>query len=55
MPVWDLPLEMTAADCEKPAADFAEKLAAALRETAPLTAEERRSRANLVNRQITLN
>ncbi|MEV4615103.1 DUF5926 family protein [Kitasatospora sp. NPDC049258] len=55
VPVWDLPLEMTAADCEQPAAAFAEKLAAALKETEPLSAEERRSRANLVNRQVTLN
>ncbi|MFJ1705446.1 DUF5926 family protein [Kitasatospora sp. NPDC088346] len=55
VPVWDLPLEMTAADCEKPAAAFAEKLATALTESTPLTAEERRARANLVNRQVTLN
>ncbi|WP_371498168.1 SEC-C domain-containing protein [Kitasatospora sp. NBC_00374] len=55
VPVWDLPVEMTAADCEKPAATFAEKLAGALTESAPLTAEERRARANLVNRQVTLN
>jgi hypothetical protein len=55
VPVWDLPLEMTADDCEKPAAEFAERLAGALQETAPLTPEERKARANLVNRQITLN
>ncbi|MFD8596164.1 DUF5926 family protein [Kitasatospora sp. NPDC059646] len=55
VPVWDLPLEMTAADVEKPAAEFAAKLAEVLAAPAPLTAEERRSRANLVNRQITLN
>ncbi|MFI6444951.1 DUF5926 family protein [Kitasatospora sp. NPDC050543] len=55
VPVWDLPLEMTAADCEKPAAEFAERLAATLKGDAPLTAEERRARANLVNRQVTLN
>ncbi|WP_441251419.1 DUF5926 family protein [Kitasatospora sp. McL0602] len=57
VPVWDLPSEMTAAECEKPAAEFAERLAATLAVTdpAPLTAEERRARANLVNRQVTLN
>ncbi|KDN84030.1 DUF5926 family protein [Kitasatospora cheerisanensis] len=55
VPVWDLPLEMTAADVEKPAVEFAAKLAEVLAAPAPLTAEERRSRANLVNRQITLN
>ncbi|WP_354641449.1 DUF5926 family protein [Kitasatospora camelliae] len=55
VPVWDLPLEMTADDCEKPAAEFAERLAGVLADPAPLTGEERRARANLVNRQITLN
>ncbi len=55
VPVWDLPLAMTAADCEKPAAAFAERLAATLAAPAPLTAEERKARANLVNRQVTLN
>ncbi|MGF1429946.1 DUF5926 family protein [Kitasatospora sp. LaBMicrA B282] len=55
VPVWDLPVEMTAADCEKPAAAFAERLAGALAAPAPLTAEERRARANLVSRQVTLN
>lgn len=55
VPVWDLPTEMSAADCEKPAAEFAERLADALTQTTPLTAEERKARANLVNRQITLN
>ncbi|MFJ4677014.1 DUF5926 family protein [Kitasatospora sp. NPDC088783] len=55
VPVWDLPLEMTASDVEKPAVEFAGKLAAVLAAPAPLTAEERRARANLVSRQITLN
>jgi len=55
VPVWDLPLAMTADDCEKPAAEFARRLAETLADAAPLTAEERRSRANLVSRQITLN
>jgi hypothetical protein len=54
VPVWDLPLEMSAADCEKPAADFAARLAEVLAAPAPLTGEQRRVRAGLVNRQVTL-
>jgi hypothetical protein len=55
VPVWDLPSTMGAADTEKPAAAFAERLEQALAATAPLTAEERRARAGLTNRQVTLN
>ncbi|MEU7026680.1 DUF5926 family protein [Streptomyces sp. NPDC014779] len=54
VPVWDLPTTMTAEDCEKPAAEFAERLAAALAVDAPLTTEERRARGGLTNRQVTL-
>ncbi|MFJ9826990.1 DUF5926 family protein [Streptomyces sp. NPDC101160] len=54
VPVWDLPSTMTAEDCEKPAAEFAERLAAALASDAPLTVEERRARGGLTNRQVTL-
>ncbi|MCX5199973.1 SEC-C domain-containing protein [Streptomyces sp. NBC_00237] len=54
VPVWDLPSAMTAEECEKPAAAFAERLAEALASDAPLTAEERRSRGGLTNRQVTL-
>ncbi|MFF6775746.1 DUF5926 family protein [Streptomyces sp. NPDC012637] len=54
VPVWDLPTSMTAEDCEKPAAEFAERLAAALDSDAPLTPEERRARGGLTNRQVTL-
>ncbi|GAA3373120.1 DUF5926 family protein [Streptomyces sannanensis] len=54
VPVWDLPHGMGAEECEKPAAEFAERLAAALTTDAPLTAEERRARGGLTNRQITL-
>ncbi|MFJ7064284.1 DUF5926 family protein [Streptomyces sp. NPDC101115] len=54
VPVWDLPTSMTAEDCEKPAAEFAERLAAALASDAPLTPEERRARGGLTNRQVTL-
>ncbi|RII11923.1 SEC-C motif protein [Streptomyces sp. YIM 130001] len=54
VPVWDLPSEVTAEDVEKPAAAFAERLAEALASDAPLTAEERRARGGLTNRQVTL-
>ncbi|MFB7459685.1 MULTISPECIES: DUF5926 family protein [unclassified Streptomyces] len=54
VPVWDLPSEMGAQDVEKPAAEFAEHLAAALASEAPLTGDERRARGGLTNRQVTL-
>lgn len=54
VPVWDLPSAMTAADCEKPAEEFAERLAGALKASEPLTAAERRARSGLTNRQVTL-
>jgi hypothetical protein len=54
VPVWDLPKEMEASEIEKPAAEFAERLAAALADDAPLNNEERRARAGLVSRQVTL-
>ncbi|MFB1045069.1 DUF5926 family protein [Streptomyces chrestomyceticus] len=54
VPVWDLPSGMGADDVAKPAAAFAERLAAALATDAPLTAEERRARGGLTNRQVTL-
>ncbi|GAA1951082.1 DUF5926 family protein [Catenulispora subtropica] len=54
VPVWDLPKEMEASEIEKPAAEFAERLAKALADETPLTNEERRARAGLVSRQVTL-
>ncbi|MGA5583964.1 DUF5926 family protein [Streptomyces thermodiastaticus] len=54
VPVWDLPSGMSAQDVEKPAAEFAERLAEALAVQAPLTTEERRARSGLTNRQVTL-
>ncbi|MGW1890391.1 DUF5926 family protein [Streptomyces sp. NPDC002004] len=54
VPVWDLPSGMSAEDVEKPAAEFAERLAEVLASDAPLTAEERRARGGLTNRQVTL-
>ncbi|MBB5119716.1 topoisomerase II [Streptomyces eurocidicus] len=55
VPVWDLPSGMRAEDVEKPAAGLAERLAAALADGTPLTAEERRARGGLTSRQVTLN
>lgn len=54
VPVWDLPSGMSADECEKPAAEFGERLNEALTSDEALTAEERRARSGLMNRQITL-
>ncbi|MFJ2609821.1 DUF5926 family protein [Streptomyces sp. NPDC087425] len=54
VPVWDLPSGVGAEEIEKPAAEFAERLAGALASDEPLTAEERRARGGLTNRQVTL-
>lgn len=54
VPVWDLPSSVRAEDIEKPAAEFAERLADALATDAPLTPDERRARGGLTNRQVTL-
>ncbi|MEU5399727.1 DUF5926 family protein [Streptomyces sp. NPDC005963] len=54
VPVWDLPTTMSAEECEKPAAEFAERLAKALAQDVPLSPAERRARSGLTNRQVTL-
>ncbi|MEV6650045.1 DUF5926 family protein [Streptomyces sp. NPDC051219] len=54
VPVWDLPTGVGAKDVEQPAAEFAERLARALATDAPLSADERRARGGLTNRQVTL-
>jgi hypothetical protein len=54
VPVWDLPTGVTADEVEKPAAAFEERLAETLTDSGPLTADERRARSGLTNRQITL-
>ncbi|NYI05500.1 DUF5926 family protein [Allostreptomyces psammosilenae] len=54
VPVWDLPVPMGAEDVEKPAAEFAGRLAEALAETGPLSPAERRARDGLLNRQLTI-
>jgi hypothetical protein len=54
VPVWDLPSDTPAGDWAAPAAEFQTRLEAALARTEPLTADERRARAGLLSRQITL-
>ena len=54
VPVWDLPAETPAAEWTDAATAFESRLADALAATEPLTADERRARAGLLSRQITL-
>jgi hypothetical protein len=54
VPVWDLDREAEAADVEAPAAAFEAALVEALARTEPLTPDERRARAGVVSRQVTL-
>ncbi len=54
MPVWDLPADPPAADWTDAATAFQARLEQALVVTDPLTADERRARAGLLSRQITL-
>lgn len=54
VPVWDLAEGTTADEVEKPAAALAERLEEAVGRTGTLTAEERRARSGLANRQVTL-
>lgn len=53
-PVWDLPLGTGAAAIEEPAKEFGARLDVALADTSPLTSEQRRARAGLTTRQVTL-
>lgn len=54
VPVWDLAPGTEAAAVEAPALAWAERLQGALAESGALSADERRVRAGLLNRQITL-
>jgi hypothetical protein len=54
VPVWDLPADTPAAEWAGPAAEFGARLEKALAVTDPLTADERRARAGLLSRQVTL-
>ncbi len=54
VPVWDLDPEAEADAYEQPLADLAARYADALGASDPLTSDERRARAGLVSRQLTL-
>jgi hypothetical protein len=54
VPVWDLPADTPAQEWTGPAAEFGTRLEEALASTSPLTADERRARAGLLSRQVTL-
>jgi hypothetical protein len=56
-PVWDLPAATDAADLEEPVKEFGVRLDEAMATVTtgqPLTAQERRARAGVVSRQVTL-
>jgi hypothetical protein len=54
IPVWELPDGTTADDLHGPLRDLSRRLAAALANTEPLDANERRARAGIVSRQVNL-
>jgi hypothetical protein len=54
VPVWDLAPGTSVDGAEGPAEAFAARLETALADDAPLTADERRARAGVVSRQLTL-
>ena len=54
IPVWDLPLGFGAAATEAPAVAFQARLESALESTEPLTDAERKTRALLITKQVTL-
>ena len=54
VPVWELIEDTPAAGCEAAATTYESLLAETLADTSPLTSDERRARAGLQNRQITL-
>jgi len=54
VPVWDLPLDTEAEQLAEPVAALRARLDEALAAGTPLTTEERRARAGLVTRQLTL-
>lgn len=54
IPVWELEAGTEADELEKPVTEFAPLLEAAIASTEPLTAEEKRARAGIVSRQVTL-
>ena len=55
VPVWDAPADREAEAMEEPAAALRASLDEALADERPLTSEQRRTRAGLLSRQLTLN
>jgi hypothetical protein len=54
VPVWDLAEDTEAAQVEAPIKAFQQRLQEAMAQTEPLTADERRAKAGVVSRQLTL-
>ena len=54
IPVWEFPAGTTADDVEQPVAELGKRLDAALKVDAPLTYDERRAKAGIISRQVTL-
>src|SRR5690606_6176805 len=54
IPVWELPRGTEAADIEEAVAEYWPRFEAALASKEPLSSDERRARAGLVARQVTL-
>ena len=54
VPVWDLVEGTTGEQVEEPAATLSERLAESVADNTPLTADQRRARSGLANRQVTL-
>ena len=54
VPVWDLPIAVEPEELEDPVKEFGARLDEAMAVDAPLTAAERRDRAGVASRQVTL-
>ncbi len=54
VPVWEVPMEAVAGDFGEPVVAMAAAISEAAADTTALTAEERRAKAGLLNRQVTL-
>lgn len=54
VPVWDLPIDIEPEELEDPAERFGARLGEAMAVDTPLTADERRARAGVASRQVTL-
>ncbi|MEP6632560.1 MAG: DUF5926 family protein [Lapillicoccus sp.] len=54
VPVWEVPAGVVAADLAEPVTAMAAAIEEAAADTTPLTAEQRRAKAGLLNRQVTL-